>query len=122
MPEHVITVDKYDAFGQNWRMSAGISGKLARAFISSTMEDLGDCRLSAQTASIQAQFFPVLSENFPASGNAPPLETCLAKVSECDVVVVVVARRYRWTPNSERSITWLECQRALDENKESDLP
>ncbi len=49
----------------------------------------------------------------------PPRE----KVAEAEVVVVLVAHRYGWVPDAaenpgEKSITWLECERAWATKKE----
>ena len=60
---------------------------------------------------------------FVASGDRPPLAACLAKVSEADVLCVLVAHRYGWVPPDQparehKSITWLECERAVGEGKE----
>ena len=57
-----------------------------------------------------------MMEYFAASGG-PPLTECLARVSPCDVIVVLLARRYGWVPSDQsdqaaKSITWLECQHA----------
>ena len=98
-------------------------------FISSTSEDLGDYRSRARDAALSADFMPRMMEYFAASGEHPPLEACLAKISgsggeePADVLVVIVAHRYGWVPpdqpDSERkSITWLECERAKCEGKE----
>ena len=62
-------------------------------------------------------------EYFAASGEKPPLETCLEKVSEANVLVVVVAQRYGWVPPDQpprrhKSITWLECEQSAAEGKE----
>ncbi|MBD3373612.1 SUMF1/EgtB/PvdO family nonheme iron enzyme [candidate division KSB1 bacterium] len=90
-------------------------------FISSTSKDLKPYRAAARDAAIQAGFFPVMMEYFEAGGN-PPLETCLAKVRSCDVVVVLVAHRYGWVPDhpknhDKRCITWLECDEMVALNK-----
>lgn len=57
-----------------------------------------------------------MMEYFAASGG-PPLEECLARVTPCDVVVVLLANRYGWVPLDQpdqgaKSITWLECAHA----------
>ena len=64
-----------------------------------------------------------MMEYFVASGKKPPLEACLAKVDEADVVVAIVAHRYGWVPpdqggDDHKSITWLECQHGVDDGKE----
>ena len=92
-------------------------------FISSTAEDLKPYRAAARDAAVGADFLPRMMEYFVASGSKPPLEECLAKVSEADVLVVIVAHRYGWIPsqqpgNGSKSITWLECEQAIRDNKE----
>ncbi|MEX1028202.1 MAG: SUMF1/EgtB/PvdO family nonheme iron enzyme [Candidatus Paceibacterota bacterium] len=94
-----------------------------KVFISSTSEDLKQHRAAARDAAISAGFLPIQMEYFAASGEHAPLEACLHKVSEADVVVVIVAHRYGWVPSDQgdgqhKSITWLECEQAKAENKE----
>src|SRR5713226_6835686 len=91
-------------------------------FISSTVEDLKPYRAAAENGAKTARFFPAMQEYFVERDN-PPLEECLERVSEANVLVVVVAHRYGWTPpdqpgNGCKSITWLECERAAREGKE----
>lgn len=86
-------------------------------FISSTVEDLKTYRAAARDAAIEAGLHPVMQEYFVASGDRPPLQECLNKVSEADVLMVIVAHRYGWVPPEQpgggrKSITWLECERA----------
>jgi Sulfatase-modifying factor enzyme 1/Domain of unknown function (DUF4062)/NACHT domain len=87
----------------------------ARVFLSSTSEDLEAYRAKARDAAIAAGLLPVMMEYFTASGARPPLGECMAKVGECDVLVVIVAHRYGWKPKGARnkSITWLECEEAV---------
>lgn len=87
----------------------------ARVFISSTVEDLEAYRAKARDAAIAAGLLPVMMEYFTASGARRPLGECMAKVGECDVLVVIVAHRYGWKPKGARnkSITWLECDEAV---------
>src|ERR1039458_5886820 len=66
-------------------------------FISSTSEDLKLYRAAAERAASRAGFLKVMMEDFEASGH-PPLEVCLEKVSQADVLVVIVAHRYGWVP------------------------
>jgi len=92
-------------------------------FISSTAEDLKPYRAAARDAAVGADFLPRMMEYFVASGSKLPLGECLAKVSEADVLVVIVAHRYGWIPsqqpgNDSKSITWLECEQAIRDNKE----
>jgi len=94
-----------------------------KVFISSTSEDLKAYRDAAHHAAVGAGFLPVQMEYFAASGQHPPLEACLQKVSLVDVVVVIVAYRYGWVPDDQpagqhKSITWLECEKAHADKKE----
>lgn len=93
------------------------------AFISSTMEDLRDYRQAVSDAALGAQVLPTAAEYWAARGKRPPLETCLEKVSQANVLVLLVAHRYGWVPDGQpegerKSITWLECLRAVEEGKE----
>jgi hypothetical protein len=83
-------------------------------FISSTHEDLKEYRERAKDASVAAGLRPEMSENFEASGHRKPLDECLARVRQCDVLVVIVAHRYGFKPPKRggKSITWLECLEA----------
>ena len=92
-------------------------------FVSSTSEDLRPHREAARDAAVAADFLLRMMEYFVAGGDRPPLAACLAKVSEADVLCVLVAHRYGWLPPDQpaggyKSITWLECERAVEEGKE----
>ena len=39
-----------------------------------------------------------MMEYWRAGGKRPPLDACLAKVDDADVVVVIVSHRYGWVP------------------------
>lgn len=100
-----------------------VHDSVPKVFISSTCEDLDIFREAARDAALKVGLMPILSENFPASGHAPPLETCLDEAARCDLLVVLVAHRYGWVPPNQpedhhKSITWLECERAIEEGKE----
>jgi formylglycine-generating enzyme required for sulfatase activity len=87
-------------------------------FISSTEEDLREYRIAARDAALQAGFFPSMMEYFTASGERAPLEACLNKVREADVVIAIVAHRFGWIPpdqptDTPKSVTWLECEHAV---------
>jgi hypothetical protein len=88
--------------------------RVPSVFISSTSEDLKPYRQSARDAAISAHFYPEMMEYFTASGEHPPLAACLAKIEHADVVVVIVAHRYGWVPDTaqNKSITRLECEEA----------
>ena len=84
-------------------------------FISSTAQDLREHREQAAEAARQAGFAVEMMEHFEAQTQSPPYSACMAKVRECDVLVVLVAHRYGWVPGDQpnkgnKSITWLECE------------
>ena len=99
------------------------SERLVQVFISSTAEDLKEHREAAREAAIGAKMLPTMMEYFVARGDKPPLPACLDRVSATNVLVVIVAQRYGWAPpdqdaDQHKSITWLECERAIDDDKE----
>src|ERR1039457_668337 len=96
--------------------------KQCSVFISSTSEDLKDHRIAARDAVLAVGLRPEMMEYFAASGG-PPLSECLARVSPCDLVLVLVAQRYGWVPPDQpaagaQSITWLECEHAAKQGKD----
>jgi hypothetical protein len=92
-------------------------------FVSSTSEDLKPYRVAARDAAVAADFRLRMMEYFVVGGDRPPLAACLAKMSEADVLCVLVAHRCGWVPPDQpagrnKSITWLECEQAVGEGKE----
>ncbi|MGC4048412.1 MAG: SUMF1/EgtB/PvdO family nonheme iron enzyme [Paludibaculum sp.] len=98
-------------------------------FISSTARDLLPHREAAKQAILGLDCLPVMMEYFEAGGGNPPLEVCLKRVRErASVVILLVAYRYGWVPSDDwpdlpdnykdKSITWLECQTALEKGLE----
>jgi hypothetical protein len=96
-------------------------------FISSTCEDLEKTgyRNAARDAAIGADFHPEMKEYWQAKDN-PPLDECLARVDRANLLIVIVAYRFGWVPEDQpeqdleqrKSITWLECERAQERNKD----
>jgi len=84
-----------------------------RVFLSSTSEDLRPYREAAREAILDMHgLVPVAMESFPAAP-IPPLAECLALLRDCDVCVVIIARRYGSVPPGEqRSYTELEYRAA----------
>ena len=87
-------------------------------FISSTAKDLPQHREAAARAARQAGFDWQMMEEFEAQALMQPYPACMAKVRECDVLIVLVAHRYGRVPDDQpdkqaKSITWLECEAAL---------
>jgi len=89
-------------------------------YLSSTYEDLKDCRLRVSKALRDMGHHVVGMENYTANG-AAPLETCLKDVARCDAYIGIFAWRYGHIPvdgNPRRkSITELEYRKALAEKK-----
>jgi hypothetical protein len=96
---------------------------IARVFVSSTVEDLRNHRSAVRDAIIRAEAFPEMQEYFTASSYNPPLDECLCRVRTTDVLIVIVAQRYGWVPEDQKSgeyksITWLEVEEAVRNSKE----
>ena len=72
-----------------------------------------DHRKAVADAVLRLEHHPIGMEQFGAIAR-PPVEVCCEKVFGCDVVVVMIAHRYGWTPSEDqggdgrKSITWLE--------------
>ncbi len=99
------------------------SNNIPKVFISSTVEDLLPYRSAAKETATGAGFLPVMLKYFPAESENPPLDACLKKVDKCDLLIVIVAYRCGWIPSKQpgderKSITRLECERALENGKE----
>ncbi len=95
--------------------------QIPKVFISSTLEDIEPFREKALEAILKLGWQPIDCRYWEAGGN-PPLETCLQKVDDADVVVAIVAHRHGWTPPDQpageyKSITRLECERAKASRK-----
>jgi hypothetical protein len=94
-----------------------------RVFISSTNRDLEDYRKEAGMAAHAAGFNADMQENWTAEDH-PPLQACLNRVSEADLLVVIIAHCYGWVPEDEtknperKSITQLECEKAVHSGKD----
>jgi len=96
---------------------------VSTVFISSTILDLEEYRQAVVMAANAADLGADLQENWTAEDH-PPLDACLERVREAQVLVVIVAYRYGWVPedpsrNPEgKSITWLECEEAEAKGKQ----
>jgi hypothetical protein len=102
-------------------MSA-VDGKVATVFVSSTNLDLDADRKEAVLAANAAGCLTDIQENWTAEDH-PPLDKCLERVDQADVLVVILAHRYGWIPEDDarnpngKSITWLECEEAVAKGK-----
>jgi len=83
-----------------------------KVFISSTIIDLPNERRAAYNAVTKTGAFPVMSEITIEAQNADSLTTCLNKVKESDIYVLILGGRYGWQPDGKESITELEFQMA----------
>jgi len=84
-----------------------------KIFISSTIVDLPNERKAALKAVEKAGGFPVMSEFTIEAQSTDSLATCLNKVRESDIYVLIMGGRYGWQPEGNESITELEYQTAL---------
>ncbi|MCP3868421.1 MAG: DUF4062 domain-containing protein [Gammaproteobacteria bacterium] len=93
---------------------------MTRVFISSTNLDLEDYRSEVAKAAHAAECLADLQENWTAEDH-PPLDACLKRVRQSQVLVVIVAHRCGWVPDDKKrnpdgkSITWLECEEAVNQ-------
>ena len=91
-------------------------------FLSSTSQDLQDCRDAVRSMIGRMRETTIAMETFGARPNKP-LETCRQEVAASDAMVVIVGHRYGWIPtvaqggDGRRSITWWEVTWALDAGK-----
>ncbi len=89
-------------------------------FISSTCGDLTKTgHRAARDAALGAELSLDMQEYWAAQDHRP-LRECLARITKADVLVVIVAYRFGWVPpdqpekdpRKQKSITWLECEKA----------
>jgi hypothetical protein len=85
-----------------------------KIFISSTIVDLPNERKAALKAVEKVGGFPVMSEFTIEAQSMDSLTTCLSKVRESDIYILILGGRYGWQPDKKESITELEYQTALD--------
>jgi hypothetical protein len=88
-------------------------------FVSSTSEDLQDYREVAKDVVVSLGWHPEMMEHWAASAR-PTVDECLAKLGQCDVVLLLVAFKHGWVPGADEggngadSITALEHRHALE--------
>jgi hypothetical protein len=83
-----------------------------KAYVSSTFEDLRDCRSEVRLALSRLGVTDVAMEYYVAEPDRP-LERCMRDAAECDLYIGVFAWRYGYIPPGEdRSITELEYRTA----------
>jgi formylglycine-generating enzyme required for sulfatase activity len=95
-----------------------------RVFVSYTGTDLEAHAKAVEDGAKLAEDVSVQFKSWAEAGS-DVVETCLAKVGSCDVVIVLVAHRYGWVPDAEarpengrvhadgkRSMVWLEVAEA----------
>ncbi|GHE73155.1 DUF4062 domain-containing protein [Roseivirga thermotolerans] len=88
-----------------------------KIFISSTIADMPSERKAALKAVEKAGGFPVMSEFTIEAQSKDSLTTCLEKVLESDIYVLILGGRYGWQPEGQESITELEYRTALESRK-----
>lgn len=86
-------------------------------FLSSTLEDLKPFRQAAIDAAVSVGFRLQATEYFGAT-TRPTVDESIARVTEADVLIVIVGHRYGWVPGGRaqgqtKSVTWLECEHAV---------
>ncbi|HYR42575.1 MAG TPA: DUF4062 domain-containing protein [Terriglobia bacterium] len=93
---------------------------MARIYLSSTFEDLKDCRAATIQLLRRMRHEVVAMEEYTAEDQWPA-DKCLADVAQCDLYIGLFAWRYGYIPshnNPQRlSITELEYQQAVAAKK-----
>lgn len=93
---------------------------MARVYVSSTFEDLQECRKQVLLTLRRTGHEDVAMEYYVA-GDQRPAEKCLQDVAACDVYIGVFAWRYGWVPPDDnieqRSITEMEYREAVRTGK-----
>ena len=79
-----------------------------KIFVSSTILNLPNERKAAFNAIQKAGAFPIMSEKTIEAQNANSLTTCLDKVKESNVYILILSGNYGWQPKNKESITELE--------------
>jgi hypothetical protein len=84
-----------------------------KIFVSSTILDLPNERRAAYNAIIKSGAFPIMSEKTIEAQNTDSVTTCLNKVMESDVYILLLGGKYGWQPEGRKeSITEMEFQTA----------
>ena len=90
---------------------------MTTAYVSSTFQDLQDCRAEVRLALSRLGVTDVAMEYYVAESERP-LERCLRDVAECDIYIGVFAWRYGYVPpDQEWSITESEYRTAAANDK-----
>ncbi len=87
--------------------------RLYKVFVSSTFVDNEERRKIVQDAITMAGMVWYGMENFTA-GVEPVKDACLSVVSDADLFVGIIARRYGWEPYGKKSITEMEYDTAKE--------
>jgi uncharacterized SAM-binding protein YcdF (DUF218 family) len=89
----------------------------AKAFVSSTYEDLKSHRLTVLETLLHLGIEPLMMEHWGAFPSEPK-EVCFNKIKECDVFIGIYAHRYGFRPDPQsKSITALEFDYARNLSK-----
>lgn len=86
-------------------------------FVSSTSEDLEDCRAVARNIILDMHWRPVMMEHFEAQPGTT-VDACRKAIEACDLLLLIVAWRQGYVPTAEQggngteSITALELEHA----------
>lgn len=93
---------------------------MAKVYVSSTYDDLKDCRKAVEQELRRLGHLDVAMEHYAAETRSS-LQRCLDDVAACDFYVGIFAWRYGWVPERDnpegRSITELEYRKARAEDK-----
>jgi Domain of unknown function (DUF4062) len=93
-------------------------GRMIRVFVSSTFQDLKQCRALIREQLQRLGLDDVAMETYTA-GPQRPVDRCLADVASSDLYIGVIAWRYGYIPDGyDRSITELEYRQAISSGRD----
>ena len=91
---------------------------MVKIYVSSTFEDLKECREKVRLVLRQMNHEDVAMEYYVAEDRRP-VDKCLEDVATCDLYVGIFAWRYGHIPSGyDKSITELEYRKAVETKKE----
>jgi len=83
-----------------------------KVFVSSTIHYLINEREAAYRAIEKSGAYPIMSEKTMSAQDSDSLTTCINKVKESDIFILILGGPYGWQPYGKESITELEYQTA----------
>lgn len=83
-----------------------------KVFVSSTIKDMPNERVASLNAIKEIGAEPIMSEFTIEAQSKDSVRTCLEKVKESDIYILILGGKYGWQPEDTESITEMEYQTA----------